>query len=419
MTFEEHHSLVVLPDAPGFRPRDYDPRFGYGGTQFADLSQGFDGTYRSGFINRWRLIPRIPPPISAANSSSRSRRSRTTSIPAFPRRIARRCARAATGGRRCSRRRASERVPRARPAGWRRPDGRALQHADVGASQRSRARRWGRATAIRAPARSCAPWCAWTRGVRWSTTTSGRARVPASGAQRPQCDAETFAMSRRRQHAAHEIGHTLGLSHNYIAHVAGAHVGDGLSVPAHHRRCRRHARPARRLAQWTGRVGHAGHPAGLHVVPRRGEREGRAGRDHEGRSRAQRAVHQRHVRRRRRVDSGGDALGGRHDDVRRRRAHHRRCVASSSTSSTNAPSSRASRWRCSTCASRTCICIIATRWRGCAKYVGGMDFTFTLRGDGQVPTRIAAGGRPAQGAHHGARCDPAVASSRCPSACSS
>ena len=30
-----------------------------------------------------------------------------------------------------------------------------------------------------------------------------------------------FALSRRRQHVAHEIGHTLGLAHNYISHVYG------------------------------------------------------------------------------------------------------------------------------------------------------------------------------------------------------
>ena len=30
-------------------------------------------------------------------------------------------------------------------------------------------------------------------------------------------DAEAFAMARRRQHAAHEVGHTLGLAHNFVA----------------------------------------------------------------------------------------------------------------------------------------------------------------------------------------------------------
>jgi len=45
--------------------------------------------------------------------------------------------------------------------------------------------------------------------------------VPAAGPNGPNVDAATFAMARRRQHAAHEIGHTLGLSHNYIAHTQG------------------------------------------------------------------------------------------------------------------------------------------------------------------------------------------------------
>jgi hypothetical protein len=33
----------------------------------------------------------------------------------------------------------------------------------------------------------------------------------------PNVSAEDFAMARRRQHSAHEIGHTLGLAHNFIA----------------------------------------------------------------------------------------------------------------------------------------------------------------------------------------------------------
>lgn len=33
----------------------------------------------------------------------------------------------------------------------------------------------------------------------------------------PNVSAEAFAMARRRQHAAHEVGHTLGLSHNFVA----------------------------------------------------------------------------------------------------------------------------------------------------------------------------------------------------------
>ena len=37
----------------------------------------------------------------------------------------------------------------------------------------------------------------------------------------PKVNGTEFAMSRRRQHVAHEIGHTLGLAHNYISHAYG------------------------------------------------------------------------------------------------------------------------------------------------------------------------------------------------------
>ncbi|MDQ3673964.1 MAG: zinc-dependent metalloprotease [Gemmatimonadota bacterium] len=45
--------------------------------------------------------------------------------------------------------------------------------------------------------------------------------VPAAGSNGLQLTAEQFAMARRRQHMAHEIGHTLGIAHNYIASTLG------------------------------------------------------------------------------------------------------------------------------------------------------------------------------------------------------
>ena len=45
--------------------------------------------------------------------------------------------------------------------------------------------------------------------------------LPAAGAAGLSIKADSFAMWRRRQHAAHEIGHTLGFPHNYIAGSQG------------------------------------------------------------------------------------------------------------------------------------------------------------------------------------------------------
>jgi hypothetical protein len=45
--------------------------------------------------------------------------------------------------------------------------------------------------------------------------------VPAAAPGGLQVSAEEFAMARRRQHTAHEIGHTLGLAHNFIAATQG------------------------------------------------------------------------------------------------------------------------------------------------------------------------------------------------------
>lgn len=45
--------------------------------------------------------------------------------------------------------------------------------------------------------------------------------LPAAGNSRLALDAAAFSMGRRRQHIAHEIGHTIGLAHNYIASSQG------------------------------------------------------------------------------------------------------------------------------------------------------------------------------------------------------
>jgi hypothetical protein len=60
LTVREHHSLVALPE-PGFQPREYDPRVGFiaRGT-FWDFAQRFDQPPTRRLITRWRLQKKDP-----------------------------------------------------------------------------------------------------------------------------------------------------------------------------------------------------------------------------------------------------------------------------------------------------------------------------------------------------------------------
>jgi hypothetical protein len=59
-TLEQHHSFVALPDEEGFRPRPFDMRAGLFSTSFWNWAEGFDGDYRDAYANRWRLVPSDP-----------------------------------------------------------------------------------------------------------------------------------------------------------------------------------------------------------------------------------------------------------------------------------------------------------------------------------------------------------------------
>ena len=59
ITVREHHSLIELPDA-GFQPRAFDPRAGYFGIQYMDFATPVDTPITKRFIDRHRLKKKDP-----------------------------------------------------------------------------------------------------------------------------------------------------------------------------------------------------------------------------------------------------------------------------------------------------------------------------------------------------------------------
>jgi hypothetical protein len=59
ISLREHHSFLALPE-PGFEPRECDPRVGIGGEVFQDFSQPFDQPLTRCLAARWRLQKKDP-----------------------------------------------------------------------------------------------------------------------------------------------------------------------------------------------------------------------------------------------------------------------------------------------------------------------------------------------------------------------
>jgi hypothetical protein len=59
LSVHEHHSFVALPET-GFTPREADPRVGFFGEAFQDFSQPFNRPMKRRYIARWRLQKKDP-----------------------------------------------------------------------------------------------------------------------------------------------------------------------------------------------------------------------------------------------------------------------------------------------------------------------------------------------------------------------
>ncbi|MEP6833167.1 MAG: zinc-dependent metalloprotease, partial [Gemmatimonas sp.] len=221
VTVEVHHSLVELPSSEGFRPREGDSRSGVNGPSFYDFGQGFEGTYRDAIAGRWRLTPKDP----AAYMRGELTEPVTPivyyldpGIPAEYREALR------EGGMWWN--------TVFEAAGFK--NAFSLRDLPPGADPMDARYNMLYWVHRNAPGPSVGPSFsdprtgeiirtvvridAWRSLIDYNIYAG---LLPAAGPNGLSVSAELFAMARRRQHAAHEIGHTLGFPHNYIASSQG------------------------------------------------------------------------------------------------------------------------------------------------------------------------------------------------------
>ena len=220
MTLEQHHSFVRLPEPP-LAIRPFDPRSGLFSNTYFDFAQGLESDYRQRGVVRWRLEPsdtaaylrgeKVEPvkPIVYYLDPGIPEPYRTAFL---------------DGGRWWN--------DILGAAGWRNAFRIEPLPAGVDAlDARYPAIYWVHRHS-RGP--SVGPSLSDPRTGEIITTIvrmdSYRSLVdhdiymglfPAADAGELQLTSEEFSMARRRQHIAHEIGHTLGIAHNFVAATQG------------------------------------------------------------------------------------------------------------------------------------------------------------------------------------------------------
>jgi hypothetical protein len=228
ITLRQHHSLVRLPDDE-FRPRHGDPHLGNNAVAYYDFARAFDERYEGRFIARHRLLKATPGPAP--------------SVPVEP--IVYYLDRGMPEPYRTAFREgatwwnavfeAAGFVDAFRiedmPDGMDPMDARYhviqwVHRSDAGFSIGPSFVDPRTGEIIKAAVRMDS-YRSLTDYNIYAGTLPAAAPAEALDLSRwmasldPDVGAEAFVMARRRQHAAHEVGHTLGLAHNFVASADG------------------------------------------------------------------------------------------------------------------------------------------------------------------------------------------------------
>lgn len=216
MTLRQHHSLVMLPDA-GYTPRRFDPRIGVFAIGYYDFGKPFDDDYQTALARRHRLVkadpsaamsepvepivyyldPAVPEPYRTAfriggvwwnqvfEAAGFIDAFRIEDMPADM----------------------DPMDARYHVIQW-------VHRTEAGSSIGPSFVDPRTGEIIKAAVRMDS-----YRSLANYNTFAGAAGVDGEwyAGEPPGVDGEEFVMMRRRQHSAHEIGHTLGLAHNFIS----------------------------------------------------------------------------------------------------------------------------------------------------------------------------------------------------------